>query len=522
VLGGCSEQDPHPRNLLLVTVDTLRADHLSSYGYPRPTSPAIDRLAESGVRFPNAFVPRGGTWPSLTSIFTSAYPATHGVRSNGDMLPASVRTLTQRLRQHGFRTAAILTNMLRGRHPGFDETIRFGDPDQGIRDEAATHRAIRWLEEHGEEKFFLWLHLMGPHDPYEPAPRFRKEYDSGYRGPLDGSHAKLHAIHTKRHTLSPRELDHVVSLYDAEIAEVDARIARILGTLEDRGRVGDTLVAFTSDHGEELYGHGSYCFHSWSIYDSVLNVPLILSAPGRLPAGATVDRVVESIDLAPTILEALGISIPEKYQGRSLLPLISGDDDAERDAGAAFAELGPSIHSIRTDRWHYIYNPRELSSPGSRQDDSGRRGVFEIARDELYDVREDPKELHNIADRHPDVVAELRGRLLRWRGDTPNAYRAQKLSPEVRKELEALGATYTELKARSGLPVGANGHPAPPQPCGAEQEGHDQSHPVVHRNRRHDPRRILWALENTEVVFDGAVHVDPISVELPGIDIDHQ
>jgi arylsulfatase A-like enzyme len=439
VLAGCSEPDPHPRNLLLVTVDTLRADHLSSYGNDRRTSPSIDRLAGSGVRFHNAFVQRSGTWPSLTSIFTSRYPRSHGVRSNGDMLAASVRTFTQQLRKNGFHTAAMITNMLRGRHPGFDELIIFGEVDQGRRDEAATARTIQWLREHGDEKFFVWLHLMGPHDPYEPAPEYRERYDTGYRGPLDGSHDPLHAIHTERLQLTAGELGHVVSLYDAEIAEVDARIGRVLAALDELGLTDDTLVAFTSDHGEELYGRYSYFFHSWSIYDSVLKVPLILSAPRQLPRDTTVDTVVESIDLAPTVLEVLGIPVPSSYEGRSLVPLIAGDEETSANPGAAFAELGPYIQSIRTDRWHYVYNPRELSSPGSRHNDAGRRGVFDIAREELYDVREDPAQLHNVADRHPEVVAELRDRLLRWRGSTVNPYRAQELDPAVRKELEMLG-----------------------------------------------------------------------------------
>jgi len=439
LLAACSGSDEPPRNLLLLTVDTLRADHLSAYGYPKPTSPAIDSLAARGVLFEHAFVQRGGTWPSLTSIFTGSYPSTHGVRSNGDMLADGIATLTLPLRDAGFETLAVITNMVMGRHPGFEEVVGMRDASQSDRDEKAVTRAEAWLRERGAKPFFLWLHLMGPHDPYEPAPRFRERFDTGYRGPLTGAHLPLKQIHAQRLSLTQAEVDHVRSLYDAEIAEVDDRIRRVLELLEELDLDDTTLVAFTSDHGEELYGRYAYWFHSWSIHDSVLNVPLVLADPGFLPEGLRVDTVVESIDVAPTLLAALGVPIPESFQGRSLLPLIAGDPVPAAEGGRAFAELGPYIQSIRTGRWHYVYNPRELSSPGSRRDDTGRGGVFEIDREELYDMREDPLQQENVASRHPDVSAELRNEVLKWRGPAANPYEAQDLDPEVRDELEALG-----------------------------------------------------------------------------------
>jgi len=438
-LGGCSRTDTPPRNLLLLTVDTLRADHLSTYGYPLPTSPGIDRLADSGVVFENNFAQRAGTWPSLTSIFTASYPRTHGVRSNGDMLAAGIETLTSRLRAAGFHTQAFITNMLFGQHPGFDQIVGFRDTDQSLRDEKAVTNAIRWLGDRDDEPFFLWLHLMGPHDPYEPADRYREQFATGYTGPLTGAHAPLKSIHAQRLKLDRAEIDHVRSLYDAEIAEVDDRIERVLDALDELDLRDDTLVAFTSDHGEELYGHYAYWFHSWSIYDAALAVPLVIASPGFLPAGRRLEGVIESIDIAPTLLDTLGVPIPASFEGKSLLPLIRGEGGEPSHTGEAFAELGPYIQSIRTDRWHYVYNPRNLSSPAARAKDTGREGVFEIAREELYDVREDPEQLRNVADLHPAVAAELRNEVLKWRGPAANPYRAQDLSPEVREELESLG-----------------------------------------------------------------------------------
>lgn len=424
---------------MLVTVDTLRADHMSSYGYERETSPGLDRLAAEGVRFRNEIVQRGGTWPSLTSILTSMYPRSHGVRSNGDLLDRSKRTIAELLQEHGFRTAAFLTNMLTTEHRGFDEVVLFGDNAKGGRDVAASENAVQWLRDHRDEKFFLWLHLMGPHDPYRPAPEYRERFDTGYVGPIDGSRDLLRNIHARKHTLSERELAHIVSLYDADILQVDARIRTVLDVLDELDIASDTLVVFTSDHGEELYDHNFYFFHSLSIYESVLHVPLIFSLPGRLPLGKTVDAVVESIDLAPTMFELLGLPIPDDFEGKSLVPLIFGDASAPAQADAAYSELGPYIQSIRTDRWHYIYNPRQLSSPGSRDEDTGRKGIFSIAREELYDLLEDPEQKHNVVSDHPNVATELRNRVLVWRGSDADHYRAQDLSPKTREELRALG-----------------------------------------------------------------------------------
>jgi len=439
LVGGCGESPPAPRSLLLVTVDTLRADHLSSYGYARETSPGLDRLAAEGVLFRNEIVQRGGTWPSVTSILTSMYPRSHGVRSNGDVLDGSKRTIAELLQEHGFRTAALLTNMLTAEHRGFDEIVPFGDKAKGGRDAVAAANAVQWLRDHRDEKFFLWLHLMGPHHPYKPAPEYREHFDTGYIGPIDGSPRILKSIHARKRQLSERELAHIVSLYDAEILQVDARIRTVLDVLDELDIASDTLVVFSSDHGEELYDHNFYFLHSLSIYESVLHVPLIFSLPGRLPRGKTVDAIVESIDLAPTMFELLGLPIPDDFEGRSLVPLIWGDGNVSAKPDAAYSELGPYIQSIRTDRWHYIYNPRQLSSPGSRERDGGRKGIFSIAKEELYDILEDPQQKRNVVRDHLGVAAELRDLVLQWRGSDADHYRAHDLSPKTREELQALG-----------------------------------------------------------------------------------
>jgi arylsulfatase A-like enzyme len=436
LLLGCGATPSDPINVLLLTVDTLRADHLSAYGYARQTSPAIDRLAEQGVLFQHAIVQRGGTWPSLTSIL-SLYPYTHGVRRNGDQLDASKKILAELLRERGYRTAAFLANMMSAPNRGFDHKPKLEKP----RDRAATGASIEWLRAHADGPFFLWVHLMGPHDPYAPRKEFRSRFDTGYRGRLGGDRKTLVGIYRNRQRLSPAELAHIVSLYDGDIAEVDQRIGSILATLDELGLADSTLVVFASDHGEELYDHHYYFLHSESIYDSVLRVPLILRLPGRIPAGDVVAAPVESIDIAPTILELVGAPIPQAFEGKSLVDRIgtrptrpaSGQEDA------AYSELVPGVYSVRTQRWHYIYNALKDDSLESRRPAHWKSRRVAVELEELYDIIRDPAETTNLAADNPVTADSLRERLWSWirRGDRD--YQPQDLQPEVQEELRALG-----------------------------------------------------------------------------------
>ncbi|MEE9608056.1 MAG: sulfatase [Myxococcota bacterium] len=440
---GCGEGDAPPSqkgdplNVLLISVDTLRADHLSSYGYKHETSPSIDHLAREGVLFRNAIAQRGGTWPSLTSILTSMYPRTHGVRNNGDRLSASNRILAELLLKRGYETGAFLTNMESAPNRGFEHKPEF---PKGDRDEFATAEAIRWIQSRGDAAFFAWLHLLGPHDPYAAPRRLRRRFDTGYRGELDGRRKTLEAIHRERRELSRAELAHIVSLYDADIAQVDLQIAAVLSALEALGLSERTLVVLTSDHGEELYEHNHYFFHSYSIYESVLRVPLIMRLPGVISPRSRVDATVESIDIAPTVLDFLDIPIPDEFEGTSLRDRILAPGAAGAQAGVAISDLGPGIYSIRTDRWHFIYNPRGYTSPIIRPDSRGDLGHFRIEAEELYDVREDPRETRNLVGERRDVAAPLRARLLEWiEGGGEESYRPAPLSPETEAELRALG-----------------------------------------------------------------------------------
>ncbi|MDJ0847346.1 MAG: sulfatase [Myxococcota bacterium] len=447
VLGCSAGSPPKPTHVLLLTIDTLRADHLGSYGYARSTSPHIDALAREGVLFSAAIVQRGATWPSLTSILTSLHPESHGVRQNGWPLPPTTPILSEHLREQGFRTAAFLTNMTSAPHRGFDHKETF---EKEASDGTATRAALAWLRANHDRPCFLWLHWLGPHDPYAPSPEFRRRFATPARRGVNGRRTTLERLHRERRKLAPADLAHIVSLYDAEVAQVDARVGEVLAALDELGLRETTLVVLTSDHGEELYDHQSYFFHSNSIYDSVLRVPLVLRFPGALPAGLVLDGPTESIDIAPTIWDLLGLPPPASYEGRSLLPRIRAAADGEADGdGEAFSELGEHIRSIRTKRWHYLYNPREMPAPIPKQRALRAGESFTIEREELYDVLADPRETTNVVERHPDVAARLRRRieerLARAAAAPPRAPEASAaptpldIPPETREELRRLG-----------------------------------------------------------------------------------
>jgi len=445
---GCGPSDSPPSalrrpNVVLITVDTLRADHVSSYGYPRETTPHIDALARRGVRFSKHSVQQSSTWPSLTSIMTSKYPHQHGVVRNGGALAAGQRTLAELLRDEGFATAAFLTNMTTTPHPGFEAISVFREGD---RDEAATRASIEWLRSAVAQPFFLWVHLLGPHDPYDPGPIFFERFRTPYEGDLSGSRETLGRIRAEKRVLNASELAYLISLYDGDVAEVDSRVGRILDALRALDLESRTLVVFGSDHGELLYDRHYFFLHSEAIHSGVLDVPLIVALPGVVPEGREIAQVVESIDIAPTLLDLLGLEAPGWMRGRSLLPLVEGaprgPGSESLDEPAAFAVMGAFIRSVRTARWLYIEN-----------DMPGRKLMFPIAARELYDLEADPRNQTNVVARHPEVAARLQRRLRSWWEESLDHVGSQapvQATPEIEAELRALG--YLEPSGAPSTP----------------------------------------------------------------------
>lgn len=425
---------PSAPNVVLITVDTLRADHLGAFGDPRGASPGIDRLLRGAADFEQAFVPRGQTWPSLATLMTSLPPVAHGVRKNGQAVSGGCTTLADVLRARGYRTAAFLSNAGKAAWSGFDEVTDLRDLDLPV-----VSRAKGWLRGAAPGPFLLWVHLFSPHAPYAAPAPLTTRFDPAYEGTADGSLAGIRAI--ERGGVPPATADarHLVARYDAEIAWVDARVDDILRALDEVDLTERTLVVFAADHGEELGARQAYFSHSASIYDTVLRVPLAFRLPGRIPPGTIPRAPAEIMDAAPTILSLLGIEAPTGWEGRDLGPVVAG---ASADtAHVVFAELEDRVVAVRTARWRYLHNPGGFDFPL----EGG--GTFRLERGALFDHASDPAELRDVSAGYPEVAGMLRQRIEAWMAahgwDEASRRHAGRAVPEaVRRELEALGYVH--------------------------------------------------------------------------------
>jgi len=420
------------KNLILLSIDTLRADHLPAYGYARPTAPHLERLANEGVVFEKAFAPRGHTWPSLTTLFTSQYPRSTNVRGPTQLLARSFPTAVDALEASGYRTVAFVANYCTPARTIFQEM-------QCGFDEKVVVSAVQWLEQHsGQQPFFLWVHFLKPHLDYVPLPEFDRFTDEDYAGRINGSKDSARSVYAEQLDISEDERAHIQALYDGDILEADALMGRVIHSIDRRDLFDESIVVFSSDHGEELYQHNKFVEHGCSIYDSVLHVPLMMRFPDKRWAGARIPDVVGLIDLMPTLLDLLGVEKLPSFQGESFSGRLT--DGTRKDFSAVISEhyrrrQGGEVLSIRTARWRYIYNPKGVSPyclPA--------KGHYPIDAEELYDHRSDPQELENVVHLHPQVVARLRKELLqRYPPMDGGSAPLETDDPETLDRLKALG-----------------------------------------------------------------------------------
>lgn len=393
---GCGAP-PRP-NVVLVSIDTLRADHVSAYGYPRQTTPQIDRLAAGGVRFSNAFASASWTLPSHASLFTSQLPSVHGARHDRAALPAAATTLAESLSAAGFATAGFVSWVYVGARygfaQGFDEyrelvdasRLEFASGGGAARAETVIDAAVGWLATAPRRPFFLFVHLFDPHLDYAPPEPYGALF-GGDPAASDGRYASVRPHIAYLHAdppapLSPAARERLTALYDGEIRYVDDQLGRLMSALARRGE--ECLVVVLSDHGEEFGEHGSFEGHGWTLYDEVLRVPLVMRLPGGEAAGAVLDAPVSLLDVAPTILDALELPLPESFQGTSQLPRIRGGAaPGERLLFAQTWRSGTRLRAVRGARWKRI----EVEDAGAAQLGLPvRQGV------ELYDLERDPGE----------------------------------------------------------------------------------------------------------------------------------
>ncbi|MFH1221387.1 MAG: sulfatase [Candidatus Eisenbacteria bacterium] len=380
-----------PLNVVLIGIDTLRADHLGCYGYSRDTSPNIDRLASEGVRFETAISASPWTLPSFATVFTSLYPSQHGVGSFLASMRTTFPTLAMMLLKLHYSTAAFVSSAALSADFKIDRGFEYYYAPSFSAErqaDAITRDALKIIDRPLGKPFFLFVHYFDPHLPYSPPPPYAAKFNPGYQGPFSKSFTP-EMIGTNRDrrfdavkALSPTDLEQIVSLYDGEIGFTDEAVGRLLAGLEERSLRRNTLILLLSDHGEEFLDHGGF-EHGHSLFSELIKVPLIISLPGRLPKNKIVQRQVRLLDVTPTVLDLLGVLPDAHLEGVSLKPLIVGKGNPRAsdmallppDAAYSGALLsGPEKKSMRVYPWKLIYEiPSGATKLYNLEDDPGEK-----------------------------------------------------------------------------------------------------------------------------------------------------
>ncbi len=443
-LAACVEPRPTPRHLVLVVLDTLRADRVGAYGHDRPTTPWLDEVARKGVLAETAVAHSSWTLPATVSLLTSVYPAIHGAGVTGEVrhldrqkarqLRREVPTLADRLREAGFATGLFSANPFLG--GGLAR--RFGTSEVRRQDaEELIDSALAWIDEHSGERLFLHLQLMDLHQPVVPPEPFYSMFPAADGAPRDPraegwSYGSWWRYHDPEF-MAYRE--HKLALYDGALAYLDGQLARLSANLAERGLLDETLLIVTSDHGEEFWDHAEAerllggdprgiwgIGHGHSFFQELLRVPLIVSGPG-IAGGRRIECPLRHLDVAPTALELLALPLPEDLAGLSRARLLRGGED-DCDPVPLIAEspaYGPDGASVT---WRDLKLIRRVD--GVRL---------------LYDLRRDPGERHDLAGERPGAVAALAAMLdteLAGGLTTPSGEPLE-YDEETERQLRALG-----------------------------------------------------------------------------------
>lgn len=439
---------PERPYVLLIGIETLRADHVGYIGYSRNTTPTLDAVAKEGAFFSKVMATSSWTMPTVMSVLTSLYPEAHGTTSYDRKLPEDVNTLAEVLRENDYRTVAFVSNpTLDGRHgfyQGFDlyddfsVWLGFGklvggpnaDPNldvhQILTNKQLTRAALRWIERHYQEPFFMFAFYFDPHYDYIPPPPFDAMFDPNYDGSVDGRGI----VDEPRKSNRPpqRDLDHIIALYDGEIRYTDTYVSKLLNAFARFGILDQTLVVIFGDHGDEFYEHGS-TGHAHTLYNELIHVPLILRWPSKIAKGKRIDALASQVDIMPTILDYLRIHHKQVMQGKSLRNLIEGRVRQVHD----FVFSGGRGHrcAVIKDRNKLILNPGAGAS-------------------EFYDLVNDPREQNNIhqAKESSALVASFERYLEQWTSENKKLaalftrgsdFERVQLDEHRLKQLQALG-----------------------------------------------------------------------------------
>ena len=403
-------------NVIFIVVDALRADHVSAYGYERPTTPYLDSFVVGGVRFERATSPSSWTFPSNAAMLTARMPSRIRMSDWGSLrakVPGEEVMLAELLRAGGYETIGFVNNYYLDAQFGMDQG--FDHYERLVKSEMAgdlNAMAFDWLSANpaagDNQPLFLFMYYYDPHSWYDPPPPYDTLYDSTYTGPLTPEvYQHGQKVVSGEIVPTPRDVEHLIALYDGEITYWDYQLAHLLARLDGDGLLDNALVVITSDHGQMFGEHGKWV-HRNSLYEEVLRVPLFLHYPGVVPANAAIDTPVFTADLPPTILDLVGLPVPPALDGRSLRPLIQGqrsalDDrpiyaemEGEPDPDSPGHWIAPmhDLRAVTEDNWKYVM------AVGAPQDNA----LYRLRPDTVYEganvIAEYPQEAERL---HQDV-----------------------------------------------------------------------------------------------------------------------
>jgi arylsulfatase A-like enzyme len=452
-----------PRGVILIVADTLRSDHLDAWGYERPTAPTLAALAAEGVRFADNISQGAWTKVAVPSLLTSLYASSHGIFDIPHKVPASVTTMSEVFREAGYATFHTSSVTFSGKNSNLHQGVEVLHERESIDDlgeyrsktsRTFVDRLLPWLEDHSEQPFFVFLHVFDPHSPFRPTePHDQRWLDAEAVARHEEDLEKVDDVVEVFHHLPSAEqlveaevdpeafVTAEKAWYDGSIHAMDYEIARLLERLQELGLRDETMIALVADHGEEFLEHGNH-WHGHSAYGELVNVPMFVTWPGVVPAGLVVEITTQTIDLMPTMLELARLPVPEQAQGVSLLPLLASPDQP--------STMGWNERAVFTERKNPLFEATEGTADSFAIIAEGWKLIWNVVvRDdrpelELFDHRQDPLNRINLAEEHPEVVADLRLELEEWRKMTEAARvshdgEGTDVSPEELEQLRALG-----------------------------------------------------------------------------------
>ncbi len=419
-------------NIILISIDTLRADHLGCYGYPRPTSPTLDKLASEGLLFENFMATSPWTLPSHGSMLTGLYPNRIGLKAWTSPPLAGFETLAGLLKKHGFSTAAVVNHFCLspryGLHQGFDDFLYIRENLSQRTPSVVGRKAVEWFQRKRPEPFFLFLHYYDVHSDYSSLPRFEDQFVHPYNGIANGTTTQLLNFRKGLVKLTESDAGHLMDLYDAGIRQIDFMLNQLFQYIDSRKLLDNSVIIITSDHGEEFFEHGGV-LHSQTQYEELVHIPMIIRGPG-IPQSKTIKQIASLVDIMPTILSLAGIDIPNSLSGINLCPLWQ-QAQSSLPQRYLFAEGSKTTIEEKIVLWHDI--KRAVRHPRYKLH------YDRLTKEkQLYDLKDDPKEKFDVASRHSALVNSMFSQLenfMSLSAKTP----VRQLTPQEVEKLKSLG-----------------------------------------------------------------------------------